>query len=192
MKSKKTPAEDIDRDDRINRALGSMKHSDLQKACILRGLEFTKIVDWDHHKLSNWFYHNFELGENPLLLNEYDGWIEKELEKAGYKKGDAVFAPCFRFGFSPPINEIEDIKTPGVVVRMHVPVVEKEQGEKTAKRTVDESTGIVSGTKKNLTYQLSAQGLPLVDIVKKVMEQFPEAQEKSIKIWVKREQKARE
>lgn len=184
MKSKQ-PTDDQDRDIRINKALYNMKHSDLQKTCVLKGLEFRFIVEWDHHKLSNWFYHNFELGENPVLLDEYDAWMNKQLEERGYKKGDSVFAPCFRLGFAPAIDEITHIKTPGVTTKV-IPVSVTIKGEDKPKRSVDEATGVVSGTKKNLTFTLTKQGLDLPKIVEAVLKAFPDAQEKSIKIWYKR------
>lgn len=188
MKSKQ-PKESETLYERIDRELAHMKHSDLQRECVLRGLEPKFIVEWDHHKLSNWFYHNYEKGQDVTKLAEYDIWMEQQLSDKGYKKGDAVMAPCFRLGFSPDIKEIKDINTPGVIKQTAtvLSMVAAQKDETKPKRSVDESTGVVSGTKKNLTFQLSKKGLSQDEIIRQVLEAFPDAQEKSIKIWIKRE-----
>ena len=171
------------REDRINDVLSQMKHKDLQRACILKGLEPKYIVEWDHHKLAGWFYANFDNGENLLLLQEYDSWLEGQLQSRGYKKGDAILAPALRFGFTPDMDEIKGLQTPGAAAPLpKLEVVEKPK----TKRLVDEVTGVYSGTKKNLTYTLTDEGVAIDEIIKKVLEKFPDAQDKSIKIWHKR------
>jgi len=64
--------------------------------------------------------------------------------------------------------------------KANIPKSEKKPTE------VDKETGVRKGTKKNLTYTLAKQKIPLEKVVKQVMKEFPEAQEKSIKIWYKR------
>lgn len=46
--------------------------------------------------------------------------------------------------------------------------------------------GLWKGTKKHLTMQCKKDGLNLEKTLKKVMEEFPDAKESSIKIWYKR------
>lgn len=187
MKKKKDPSSDESREDRINRVLAHMKHRDLQRACILKGLEFKLIVEYDHHKLANWYYKNFGEPEDLHHLEEYDIWVENVLQEQGYKKGDAVLAPAFRFGFSPEVNGMKGIQTPGAATP---PMKSEVEDKPKTKRVVDESTGVYSGTKKNLTYTLTNEGLGIEEILKRVLEKFPEAQDKSIKIWHKRRLKA--
>lgn len=184
MKKKSPITEFSSREDRINYELGQMRHKDLQKACVSRGLDFQKIIDWDHHKLSNWFFKNYELGEDATKLTEYDAFIEGKLMERGYKKGDAILAPSFRLGFSPDIGEIKNIQTPGA--SQPPPRVSAPEDKPKSKRVVDELTGVYSGTKKNLTYTLTDEGIGIEEIITKVIKQFPDAQDKSIKIWNKR------
>lgn len=184
MKKKKTKQPgiikvDVTREDRIDRELSRMRHKDLQRACILKGLEFAKIVEFDHHDLSNWFFHHFDDAEDLSKLPEYDTWLEQQLQARGHKKGDAIMSPSLRFAFSP---DMADIK-PAV---NKTPLLESVSNEPKQKREADPATGVISGTKKNLTYQLTDQGLPMDEIISKVKEAFPAAEEKSIKIWHKR------
>lgn len=180
----KKPEMDLAKEKSINTALAHMKHKDLQRECVLRGLQFEKIVEFDHHALSNWFYHNFESPSDLARLTLYDIWMEEQLQAKGYKKGDAALAPCFRLGFTPDLESITP-KTPGVQKQI-VQAVDTQPKEVKPKRVVDAETGVYSGTKKNLTYKLTDEGMELDKIVEKVLELFPEAQEKSIKIWHKR------
>lgn len=197
MEKKKllNPKEDRDRDDRINKKLALFKHKDLQTECILRGMPFEDVVRLDHHGLANYFYKNFEVDTlDASILDEYDKWRDIQLEARGYKKGDAVFSPSLRFGFTPPME--------GVYVKNNFKVVatgrvaHKEPNikdvDKVPKRTIDQETGVYTGTKKNLTYQLTHKGLPIDEIIKKVREQFPGALDKSITIWYKRALKSKE
>lgn len=169
-------------EDRINRELAMMKHKDLQAACISRGLEFDNVLKFSHHDLANWFYKNYERSENPQLLNEYDAWVEEQLQKRGYKKGDAIMSPHLRLGFVPPMSDIPEPR----IIKPENSENNKPKIVKTEKRKKDESTGVYSGTKKNLTYQLTDEGKTTEEIIKAVIEKFPDAQEKSIKIWIKR------
>lgn len=185
----KQPDFDRDRDDRINRKLAVMRHKDLQIECIVRGLSFQLAVDYDNPRLANFYYKNFEkepIGGN--ILDEYDKWVDEQLEKRGYKKGDVIFDPCFRLGFTPDITTIEP-KKPLESIRHSINIVgskSKVLEEPKVKREKDEDMGIMKGTKKHLTYQLVEQGLPMDEIIKRVIEQFPEAKDKSIRIWINR------
>jgi hypothetical protein len=172
-------------EDRIDRELARFKHKDLQRECILRGLEFKLIVEFDHHQLASWFRQNFENSQSLERLTLYDVWVENQLVERGYKKGDAILAPSLRFAFIPDMEKIGKIQTPGVQKGIS-PASDQVVKENKPKRIVDTSTGVYTGTKKNLTYQLTDEGKKLDDIIKTVMEKFPEAQEKSIKIWHKR------
>lgn len=186
-KKKKTSSPDyrpvVTKEDKVNRALQGLKHRGLQRECIVRGMTFQEVVDADHWRLATYFYDHFEDPEDLSKLTDYDTWMEAKLEERGHKKGDVILSPSFRFGFAPDLDQIGTIQTPGR------PRLEKPVGDAIAppaKREVDTETGVVSGTKKNLTYQLTDQGLAIDEIIDKVVESFPQADPKSIKIWYKR------
>ena len=46
--------------------------------------------------------------------------------------------------------------------------------------------GLITGTKKSLTYELVKKGKSSERIIKKVIKKFPDAKEKSILIWVRK------
>lgn len=169
-----------------DRALAKMKYRDLKLACVARGMPFEEVIAADHPKLASWFNQNFENGEDPTLLNEFDVYVEEQLQQRGYKKGDAILAPCFRLGYIPPMEDLPDQpKRVGIVVKM-----ETKPEEQKPKREVDTETGIIAGTKKALTYKCQKDGKSLDETVKIVKDKFPEAQDKSIKIWFQRSAKA--
>lgn len=179
MKKIKTTINEAAREDVIDKTLNRMKHKDLQKACVEKGLEFQLVIEYDHHKLANWFYKHFDDPGDANKIIEYDVFIESQLTALGYKKGDPMLAPCFRLGYVPP--EFADQNE-----KLKPKKIQRENTESKPKRQIDESTGIVAGTKKSLTYALTLTGMDIKQIVEKVLEKFPDAQEKSIKIWSKR------
>ena len=170
--------------ERILDMLGMMKHKDLVIACVSRGLEFEQVVKLDHNGLGSFFVKNFENTENPELLTQYDIWLDQQLEQRGYKQGDALMSPCLRLGY---VGRGDLSDAPAKIIEpgnkeKKIPEGAKEK----VKREIDETTGVVAGTKKNLTYTLAKQGIELSEVVTRVKEKFPDAQEKSIKIWYKR------
>ena len=169
------------KEEKILEKLAVMKHRELQKECILRGLEFNFLVEWDHNKLASWYIKEYDRLHDPKKLDEFDIWMEEQLEGKGYKKGNAMLSPCFRMGFTGNLEEINTTKIIDPEMKKE-PIVKIDK----PKRVKDEELGIMKGTKKELTYKLSLEGKDMDDIILQVTKKFPEAQEKSIKIWAKR------
>lgn len=183
MKKIKYTINELTREDVINKTLAKMTRKDLQIACVKKGLEFEKVVGFDNHSLSNWFYLHFDNGEDETLIPVYDSFVEGELIKRGYTKNDPIMSPCFRLGYDPKRDERNQTPKP----------IEKEQNvkpliENRPKREKDEMN-IVKGTKKSLTYKLTFEGKEKEEIIREVLKQFPDAQDKSIKIWIARAKK---
>lgn len=170
--------------DKAYRLLQDMKHRDLQKACILRGIPSNDLVNLSHPALVNWFTQNLENTEDPNLLLQHDLWVEEQLRARGYKEGDTLLSPWLRFSYNGDIEKMDKPKQlkPQQATQVKAPTKERAK--------VDESTGLRTGTKKSLTYQLTMEGLEMDEIIVGVKKQFPEADEKSIKIWAKRCKKA--
>lgn len=169
--------------ERALRELTGFKHRDLQRACIVRGLEPTLIADYDHHKLVSWFINNYENAQDEKLLLDYDLWVEEHLQERGYKKGDIMLAPSLRYSY------VKDIENAPKLINPKPFTVPKVESSGKTKSFMDEKTGVRTGTKKSLTYKLTLEGLTIDSIIKQVKESFPEAQEKSIKIWSKKASK---
>ena len=177
--------------ERILDMLGMMKHRELVIACVSRGLGFDQVIKLDHNGLGSFFVNNFDNTENPSLVIEYDNWLDRELEKRGHKEGDAMRSPLLRLGYVGK-GDLSDAPTKIVEPGANNKKIPEEAKVDKVKREKDESTGVVSGTKKNLTYKLAKSGVELSEVVSKVKEAFPDAQDKSIKIWYKRAKKEQE
>lgn len=166
---------------RAFRELENFKHRDLQRACVVRGMSFTEVVESTTPGLSNWFMANYSRGQDSTLLNQFDAWVEDELGKLGRESNDPVMSPHLRLGY---IGEVDEFT--GKVVIKRPKGIKKAEKEK---RERDEVTHIFLGTKKALTYECAKEKLSIPETIEKVMAQFPEAVEKSIKIWYGRAKK---
>lgn len=180
MSRQKTKTNESTHEDRVFRVLQNLTHRDLQRECVLRGLDSESVVEWSHHKLVSWFHEHFEDGQDFNRLTLHDTWVDSKLIERGYKRGDALLSPALKFGYTGDIAKMDKVKSPkpenSVPSRNKKPPVE-----------VDAITKVRKGTKKSLTYDSAVkEKLSLEDTIKRVKESFPDAEEKSIKIWYKR------
>lgn len=163
-----------------SRAVASMKFKDLQMANVARGLAFQDAVNFDFHQHQSWLIRNQDRGQNLMLLNEFDNWMTEQLVSQGYESTDPINHPTLRLGYIPQLqddNQEKPIRKPRGIA------LEKEP-KKRAERLP--GTKLLAGTKKALTYLLTKEGLSLPEIITKVTEAFPDANESSIKNWSKR------
>jgi hypothetical protein len=168
-------------EDRIMRELHSMKHRDLQRACIARGMDFQQMVSANHHALVSWFFKHYDIAQDPNLLVEYDKWVEDQLLKRGYTKGKEFLHPLLKFGISGDIERVKNVSELKAEEPKKVPHMgKKPHSEKNL------TFNIKKGTKKEMTFTLTESGLEINQIIKQVIDAFPDAQEKSIRIWQKR------
>lgn len=163
-------------EDRVLKSLAHMRHRDLQKACVERGMDFDEVINSDHHKLVAWYYKNFENTCDPNLLLAYDIHVDTLLAAAGHDPRH----PELRFGYVGNLDEVKNVRE----IKGDKPHVPKASNK--PKAEVDEVTKVRKGTKKDMTYTMTRDKKEVKEIIKAVMQAFPEAQEKSIKIWHKR------
>ena len=178
-KTKKRPRISVSEEDRIYKVLINLKHKDLQRECILRGMEPKDVVEGDHHKLVSFFYRNFDNTQDQQKLIEFDSWRQDELTRQGYLKDGELISPALRFSYVGNIEKMDkpvDIKN----TKKLVPKTKKPKAE------VNETTGVRKGTKKAMTFDLAYNGTDLEETIKQVTAAFPGAEAKSIKIWHKR------
>ena len=188
-KKKGKVASSFSKHSRSDRSMRDMKLRDLQKACIVRGMPFEEMVAASVPELHSWFDQHYADGQNLLFLNEFDDWREEHLKRT-LKPEDLSWAlhPQLRLGF------IGEKDNEGNVISTKKPRLKGVDKAEKPKRERIEGTKVFSGTKKALTYQLAVQHLKdkklpeltIPEVVAQVIEAFPEAQEKSIKIWRKR------
>lgn len=177
-----------------NKALTKMRYMDLQAAVIMRGMDYEDIVEGDHGKLASWFIKNYNNPVKRDRLEQFDDWMDQKLKERGYKKNHPVRQ--FR-RFSNLDDGQAQVKT-RALRRADVPKKVK------VKRERDKEFNIFKGTKKDYTYKLSkslydAKGSEFTEniakqlckkysalLLEKVQKKFTDAQEKSVKIWMKR------
>lgn len=152
-----------------------MTFKDLKKACVLKGMEFTEVIASDFWSLQSWLHKNRTNKDNPELLRLYDDWLDNELILGG--NGDLVHA-SLRLGYVSDREDDED----------RPKKIKPEPKEKVKKEKTEQ--GIFKGTKKALTFQLEKEGKTLEQTLKEVMDKFPDAAEKSIKIWYKKSKRS--
>jgi len=173
-------------EDRVMRVLQNLKHRDLQRECIKRGMPFNMVVENSHPDLVNWFYKNFDNTQSEALLTEFDGWRDIELQKGGYLQEGVLVHPALRMAYTGGFKEWEKLPE---YMKPEVKKLPKEPKKPKAEK--DEVTGIRKGTKKALTYECANIGTAMEDTISKVKAAFPEAEDKSIRIWYKRALKAK-
>lgn len=162
------------KDVRVDVYLKDYRLKDLQRECIMRGMDFEEMVKCSIMKLQSWLIDNFEKAKDRNLLTEFDIWMDRILYGGG--NGDLVH-PMLNLG------HYSDQET-GTIKEKRIKGIRKDVIKK--KRTQD---GIFQGTKKAYTYELCKQGKSKEETIDLVMEKFPEAKEKSIGIWYNRAKK---
>jgi len=163
--------------------VGNLKYKDLKRECVIRGMEFDKVIKGGIPQLSNWLRNHFIDTIIPELLDAFDDYQENLIREALEAKGEDpndIIHPALRLGFI--AERDEDGK---VTKRKRARMIVKRK-KKRRERTDD---GIFQGTKKALTFELQQQRLDKAQVIIKVMEQFPDASEKSIGIWFNKSKK---
>lgn len=156
----------------IDNSLSKFKHIDLQRACIVRRLPFENIGE-SYYFLASYFDDHYEDSEDIKLLDEFDKWREESLRA----RGDD--SPLFiKLGFI----ERTDEETGEILKRKRPKFLKK----KKIRRERNEALGIFSGTKKEATFLSQQEGKTLEETIIIVIDKFPEAKEKSIRIWWKK------
>lgn len=167
----------------VDKFIGPLKYKDLKRECIIRGMEFDEVLSGSLPHLTNWLRFNFIVAPKYELLDSFDDYQEKLIREAMEAKGqdpDDVIHPSLRLGYIAERDEDGN-----VIKKKRVRTIFKKKRKK-RERT---DQGIFSGTKKALTFELQKQGLTKEEVIKKVIEQFPDASEKSIGIWFNKSKK---
>lgn len=164
--------------------LRNYRRRDIQKVAITMGIPFEKVSEFSNTELMSWFIKNYHNPRDKERLKEYDHWFLCLIVNKGYAPSSEahgyLFHPFFRFA-----EQEEEIDPMEVKKLEKKAKVKKEKPEKKG-RVIDENTGVIKGTKKSLTFELAQKGLDTKAIIAKVKDQFPDANDNSIKIWIKR------
>lgn len=175
-----------------------MRYSDLKAACIMRGMLFEDVIEGDHNDLHTFFVNSF-IRDAPVkraLLEEFDIWLDQQLEKRGYDKDDPV-RQFRQFSEEQGDGEEQEVVTKRSKVKKGLPKKKKTRRER------DSQFNIFKGTCKAYTYDTAKDCWDKVSAkynrdtkaifkkfadkaVSRVHKQFPDGKDKSIKIWFKR------
>ena len=157
--------------------LTQMKYRDLKIACIVRGMLFEDVVEGTYPSLSSWFVKNYTEKSSKKRLEQFDDWVTEKL----MERGHAADSPLVQFRLSTVVDEQDNISIRTKSLK-HAQV----KKEKKPKRERDTTHNIFKGTKKALTFDCASKNMNIADTIARVLLEFPEAQEKSIKIWYKK------
>jgi len=169
---------------------------DLQRACIVRGMKFDEVTQADIWKLQSFYIRNAHVTTDNRLLDKYDEDFESEMALQGKGIDNPDYAwmyhPDLRMGF---YEGTDDTGKPTGERRPRM--FKKPEEPKPKRERLKSLGGIFSGTKKAMTTELTIslirkrreqgeeinQEALIRRITKKVLEAFPDANEKSIRIW---------
>ncbi len=165
--------------------LSKMKYKELKAACIMLGMDFDDVHDADVHNLQSYYIQNTGNLMNKDRLEQFEDYTKEVLIEQGLDAEDPIvkFKP-FSANNSGEETENEEGDEIGTA---KASFIKKAGGKKkSTKKEKDKEFGIFKGTKKALVFQLTKEGVEIKKIIKATLKQFPEAKEKSIKIWNKR------
>lgn len=155
---------------------GSMTYKDIKRQAIILGMPFPDATGNSIGALLN--YINSTSNEpDPSLIDKYDEWMDFQLSERGYAKDDPLRSSRLRLGFLG--EEQED----GSRRSKRIKGVKKPKEKK--KRQKDER-GLVVGTKKSYTFELTSKGYDLDRVTRRVLKKFPDANAKSISLWYRK------
>lgn len=146
-----------------------MTLKDLKREVIIRGLPFEEVVEKDIPGLYAWWNRNQNNEIDESLLDGFDDWVDENLRAIGRED---LIHDTFRFNYLG--NKALEDKTEKPKKRKEVKI------KKPRKKN---SLGLVAGTKKAMVYEAYHKGWSLKKTTRKVTRAFPDALEKSIKIW---------
>ena len=153
-----------------------MTYKDLKIECIIRGLGFDKIINSDFPNLAKWLVKNRDINKDRSLLTSFDDFVEGELLKRGK---DDLIHPSLRLSY------VGDIENRDKIVKSKIKkIISKPKG-----KIKKDKNGIKKNTKKSLTFKLQRKGYKLEKVIRRVLRRFPDANEKSIKIWYRKSER---
>lgn len=174
-KKKDKPVPSKEKSNFLGAAGRNQTYRDLKRKAVILGMPFPDACSASVFQLINWI-NTSEEKPNKHLINEYDDWMDRQLETAGLAKDDPLRSSKLRLGFLGEEGEDGKRKT------RRVSGIKKPR-EKKPPRERDEFN-LIKGTKKSYVWELtSTKGYELERIIRRMKKKFPEANEKSINLW---------
>lgn len=153
-----------------------LTYKDLKTECVARGMPFDEVIGATFPYLTNWLLDNVLRPTDDKLVEDFDLHVEKILKARG---SDYLVHNSLRLSY------LKERDEDGVIIKKEP----KAPREKKAPRERTE-TGLFKGTKKAYVQELYMKGKTLEQTMVKVCRKFPDAKEKSVKIWFNKFKKA--
>lgn len=173
-KKKDKPVPSKEKSNFLGAAGRNQTYQDLKRKAVILGMPFPDACSASVFQLINWI-NTSEEKPNKHLINEYDDWMDRQLEIAGLAKDDPLRSSKLRLGFLGEEGEDGKRKT------RRVSGIKKPR-EKKPPRERNEFN-LIKGTKKSYVWELTSKEYELERIIRRMKKKFPEANEKSINLW---------
>lgn len=152
----------------------NLTYKDLKKECIQRGMPFLDVLSGDFPRLTHWLLNNLHRPFDDTLLDGFDDYQDNILKANGKQE---LIHTSLRLGYLGERDESEPVVKKDKTIKEKKPPREKTEG------------GLFKGTKKAYTFELQLKGKTVQEVIIKVKRKFPDAVEKSIKIWYNKSKK---
>lgn len=173
MARRKKKPEQVKAEDSISGYMSRLKLKDLKRACIIRGIKFSRIPRYGVHDMQSWLYKNFSTRINPTLLEKYDDWFDEQIE-------DSPVHIMLRMAYY-AVDEDGNIKQERRNTMMMG--VEKTKIEVATFRPK-------RGSMKAMVFEMIRDGNTTKEIIEEVSSIYPASNEGSIKSWASKARKA--
>ena len=171
---KNKPAPSKEKASFLGSAGRNMTYRDLKRKAIVLGMPFPDACAAGVFDLIGYIERSTNKPDKSLI-DQYDDWMDKQLENIGYSKDDPLRNSKLRLGFLGEEGENGQRKS------KRVPGIKKPR-EKKPPRERDEFN-LIKGTKKSYVWELTEKGFDIDRIIRRMKKKFPEANEKSINLW---------
>ncbi len=171
-KNKKAPSKE-----KLNFLTAASKnctYKDLKRQAVILGMPFPDACSAGVFDLIR-YINSSENNPDKHLIDEYDDWMEKQLENLGYEKDDPIRSSRLRLGFLGEEGENGERKT------KRIPGIKKPREKRPPKER--DQFNLIKGTKKSYVFDCVSRGFSLERTTRRVLKKFPDANEKSISLW---------
>jgi len=161
---------------KLNTGLIPLSIRELKKKCIMLGIPFENLSE-GVPELNSWLDKLSNNKEDESRLKEYDDWIAKVI-KSGTHAVDAGSLLHKDMCYYQEVLESDEVKE-------KKPKTEKREKKPKAEK---DKFGFRRGTKKSKVAELVDKGCSAKLIRKKMIKEFGEVNEQSLKIWIRKSQ----
>ena len=151
--------------------IGNLTYREAKRRAVTLGMPFPDACSASFPQLIQFIIHT-ENKPDSSLIDQYDEWVDKQLESLGYDKSDPIRSYQLRLGF---ISEdtVTKQKTKKKIKGIPQPKPKKEK----------DGYGLWKGTKKSYTFELTNKDYSFDRVCRRVLKKFPDANKKSIQQW---------